>query len=100
HEYPSAIKLKHLKSTSFEDDYSSHAHNDKLVSNNEKSLINSSTSTTMSQSNILLAHNFELRKRDMIDSQTKKHRFFPKRKTQTKELYPKQQFIDDYLLST
>ncbi|CAF0734403.1 unnamed protein product [Didymodactylos carnosus] len=100
HEYPYAIKMKHLKSTSFEDDYSSHGSNNNLISSNEKSLTSSSVVTTTSQNNILAAHDFELRKRDMTDGQTKKHRFFPKRKTHPKELYPKQQFVDDYVSSS
>ncbi|CAF1214120.1 unnamed protein product [Adineta ricciae] len=87
HEYPYAIKMKHLKTsnnTSFDGD-------------DHLSLQSHHNSSTTSLNNISMhSHDFELRKRD-TEHQSKKHRFFHKRKT--KENYPKppiQQTTDEY----
>ncbi|CAF3276724.1 unnamed protein product [Rotaria sp. Silwood2] len=94
HEYPYAIKMKHLKTsnhTSFDSD-------DHLSLHSTATIYSQHNSSTTSLNNISInSHDFELRKRD-IDNQHKKHRFFHKRKTKdhhTKSLI-QQQYNDDY----
>ncbi|CAF3798494.1 unnamed protein product [Adineta steineri] len=92
HEYPYAIKMKHLKTsnnTSFDGD-------------DHLSLQSHHNSSTNSLNNVSInSHDFELRKRDTTDNQNKKHRFFNKKKS--KDNYSKppiQQITDDYHLSS
>jgi hypothetical protein len=103
HEYPYAIKMKHLKTslnnTSFDnDDHSSLQSTSTLYSHHH--------SSTTSLNNISInSHDFELRKRD-TDNQNKKHRFFHKRKPKDNYTKPpiqqqqQQQSNDDNYSST
>lgn len=75
HEYPYAIKMKHFKTSnpsSFETD-------DHLSVQSSSTLYSHHSSTTSLNHVTSKSHDFELRKRES-DQQTKKHRFFPKRK--------------------
>lgn len=75
HEYPYAIKMKHFKTSnpsSFEAD-------DHLSVQSSSTLYSHHSSTTSLNHVTSKSHDFELRKRES-DQQTKKHRFFPKRK--------------------
>ncbi|CAF3965102.1 unnamed protein product [Rotaria sordida] len=99
HEYPYAIKMKHLKTsnhTSFDND-------DYLSLHNTGTIYSQHNNSTTSLNNISInSHDFELRKRD-IDNQNKKYRFFHKRKTKdhhTKSLILQQQYNDDYYSSS
>ncbi|UJR32084.1 hypothetical protein I4U23_019552 [Adineta vaga] len=91
HEYPYAIKMKHLKTSN----------NISFDGDDHSSLQSHHNSSTTSLNNISInSHDFELRKRD-TDHQSKKHRFFHKRKI--KENYSKppiHQINDDNHSST
>ncbi|CAF3630906.1 unnamed protein product [Rotaria sp. Silwood1] len=96
HEYPYAIKMKHLKTSN----YTSFDSDDHLSLHSTATVYSQHNSSTTSLNNISInSHDFELRKRD-IDNQNKKHRFFHKRKTKdyhTKSLIQQsQQYYDDY----
>ena len=70
HEYPYAIKMKHFKTSSTGNQPSSFETDDHLSHHSSTTSLNHITSKS---------HDFELRKRES-DQQTKKYRFFPKRK--------------------
>jgi hypothetical protein len=94
HEYPYAIKMKHLKTSN----NSSFDTDDHLSIQNSLTISSHHHSSTTSLNNISInSHDFQLRKRD-TENQNKKHRFFHKRKT--KDHYIKisnqQQLSDDY----
>ncbi|CAF1581616.1 unnamed protein product [Rotaria magnacalcarata] len=96
HEYPYAIKMKHLKpsnQTSFDGDDRSSLHSAATMYSNHN------TSTTSLNNISMNSHDFELRKRD-VENQNKKHRFFHKRKTKDhsskSSVQQQQQYSDDY----
>lgn len=76
HEYPYAIKMKHLKSS-----HNTSLDIDDQISCQSTSTLNSRHYPSSTSLNNLssISHDFELKKRD-YDFQSKKHRFFPKRK--------------------
>ncbi|CAF4422339.1 unnamed protein product, partial [Rotaria sp. Silwood2] len=89
HEYPYSIKMKHLKSA-----HTIFTNNRSFEGDDHLSYQTHHTSSSTSLNNVTTTnyHDFELRKRDALtENQTRKHRFFHKRKTKTQ-----QQLTDEY----
>ncbi|CAF1329061.1 unnamed protein product [Rotaria sordida] len=89
HEYPYSIKMKHLKSA-----HNIFTNNRSFDGDDHLSYQTHHTSSSTSLNNVTTTnyHDFELRKRDTLtENQTRKHRFFYKRKTKTQ-----QQLTDEY----
>ncbi|CAF3618544.1 unnamed protein product [Rotaria socialis] len=89
HEYPYSIKMKHLKYA-----HATFSNNRSFDGDDHLSCQTHHTSSSTSLNNVTITscHDFELRKRDTLsENQTRKHRFFHKRKTKTQ-----QQLNDDY----
>lgn len=78
HEYPYAIKMKHFKSST-SGNGSSFETDDHLSVQSSTTMYPHHSSTTSLNHITSKSHDFELRKRES-DHQTKKYRFFPKRK--------------------
>ncbi|CAF1048160.1 unnamed protein product [Rotaria sp. Silwood1] len=89
HEYPYSIKMKHLKSA-----HTILTNNRSFDGDDHYSYQNHHTSSSTSLNNVTTTnyHDFELRKRDVLtENQTRKHRFFHKRKTKIQT-----QLTDEY----